>query len=955
MSSPPCLIEGGVMRTNRSAWMASALVLGVGTLVGGALLCVFNGKRPEPEKEHEQRHATPDDEALQEAGIDADDATLLNFLRDRSNADEDLRDLDAVVRRLGSDSFRERKEASDKLTKLELVALPLLYRAKNDPDLEVVTRATECIERIQKRTRASLPLAAVRLLLRSHPAGTVETLVRYLPYAGDDRVVEETYFGLEAAAARATRIDPSLVDALTDVFPARRALAGCLAARWGNVGEKNKALPLLMDDAPLVRLRTAQGFLAAGVKEAIPTLIGLLNERSPAIAWQAEELLVWAAGDQAPEQTVGSPTEESAKQCQAAWQDWWKNNQRLLDLGKRIQTGVRPMLALAWVEIGNGRKEHAIRLYGSDGWPHWQLAGLGKPTSFQFVGEDRLLLAEDGDPVRGTAARVSERYTSGDVAWTQRLDRSYPGRYRRLPGGNTLIAGIAEVEEWDAERKPLYRYSIPSYDVRILDHLQRMTSGRVLCSSHDGKSVFDIDLTRSVGTEKLPGLGASKGACSIGSLLSGDLIVVTKEGDVIKIDPDGRNIWQCAVTGAWQFCNGSADRNIAVTGCRGNVVRYVEIDATGKPVVQLFLEGNEVQPCLPLMRVGFHNPIPTNLDDAAVRENLAALRSDSSLRRKRAALFLQFLGRSVDVRFSSELLPALADDDATIRHALASILKDQGEASLPILLKGLEYDNVNVKIESCLCIGQLRSAAQAAVPALIRLLHDKNTVVRGRAAITLGLIGPSAKEAVLPLINAFQAAHADDDIRHSIARALWLIGPEARAACPLLIKAMADPSESVGWEAARALGSIGVADPTVLPSLRRMLRDRRRLKVCAGAAFAISMIGSRAADAVPDLIDLVRYKLGAGAGGDDGSLAEACSALGSIGRDAKQAIPELIQVVKSRRVDFSTRACAAKVLGEIGVPRRDVTDCLVDAGTNQDDELRSSAINALIALRKVDE
>src|SRR5215831_16992492 len=79
-----------------------------------------------------EKAADPDEAALKEAKIATYDDALLAFLRRRSGNDKDLRDLENLVRRLGSAEFTEREEASKRLVALGWAALSRLREARAD-------------------------------------------------------------------------------------------------------------------------------------------------------------------------------------------------------------------------------------------------------------------------------------------------------------------------------------------------------------------------------------------------------------------------------------------------------------------------------------------------------------------------------------------------------------------------------------------------------------------------------------------------------------------------------------------------------------------------------------------------------------------------------------------------------------------------------------------------------
>ena len=102
-----------------------------------------------------------------------------------------------------------------------------------------------------------------------------------------------------------------------------------LPASWVGAAAQRAAVRKLMsaDRNAWVRLRAAQGILAARDASALPVLIDLLREPSVAMGWQAEELLRWAAAA-APKEVYGKGSERERNACHAAWSgkrwlEWW--------------------------------------------------------------------------------------------------------------------------------------------------------------------------------------------------------------------------------------------------------------------------------------------------------------------------------------------------------------------------------------------------------------------------------------------------------------------------------------------------------------------------------------------------------------------------------------------------------------------------------------------------------
>jgi hypothetical protein len=257
---------------------------------------------------------------LKAAGVQTDLTGLLAFFRKRTLGRPDQERVAALVRRLGDDSFQVREKASADLVTLGTSALPFLRRALQDPDLEIRRRAGECLKQI--RRGPNLAIAGARLL-QAHPsAETCAALLDYLPFAEDDLAEEEVLATLSAMGVPTSRRYPVLTQALADPDPRRRAAAALVLAPWG-LAEHRVALRRLLTDADAgVRMRTAQGFIAAGDKSAIPTLVALLTEGTQDAARHAETVLEWLAAEQAPHARLG--TDPSARrQCRTAWEGWW--------------------------------------------------------------------------------------------------------------------------------------------------------------------------------------------------------------------------------------------------------------------------------------------------------------------------------------------------------------------------------------------------------------------------------------------------------------------------------------------------------------------------------------------------------------------------------------------------------------------------------------------------------
>jgi HEAT repeat protein len=194
------------------------------------------------------------------------------------------------------------------------------------------------------------------------------------------------------------------------------------------------------------------------------------------------------------------------------------------------------------------------------------------------------------------------------------------------------------------------------------------------------------------------------------------------------------------------------------------------------------------------------------------------------------------------------LVKALEDKDpAVVANAIAA-LASLGPKALThiddaLANKGLRHYAVRL-------IARLGGEADAAVPALIEILgkqtnSPEDVEFTREAHFALSAIGPAAKDAIPVLVKAL--ASNDEEAAASAAYALGKIGDEARAAVPALQRA--EGSESVIVQAASvfALWQIQPSNPArrikATSLLVKALDDERDL-VRAGAATMLGDLGS---------------------------------------------------------------------------------------------------------------
>jgi hypothetical protein len=153
-------------------------------------------------------------------------------------------------------------------------------------------------------------------------------LLAYLPHAENESVLDELKSALIAVAYDDMGVaDPSVVKALGDKQPLRRAAAAVALAQVNMVRHQDDLRKLLKDPAPSVRLPAALALAGAGEPEAISTLIDLLGDLVDKRARESiEDFLTNLAGELGPKVALGED-ETARRKARDAWARWWHDTE----------------------------------------------------------------------------------------------------------------------------------------------------------------------------------------------------------------------------------------------------------------------------------------------------------------------------------------------------------------------------------------------------------------------------------------------------------------------------------------------------------------------------------------------------------------------------------------------------------------------------------------------------
>jgi HEAT repeat protein len=869
-----------------------------------------------------------DEELLKEAGCGADAASLLRFLRDRSRDEADPGQIPKLIRQLGSDNFADREQAAHDLVLFGGLARPRLQRAAEDPDVEIARRAKACLQQLQGAVSQEVPAAAVRLLLQRRPAGTVEALLRYLPFVREEALEVEIAYGLEALAVTGGKLQSALLAALRDKAPARRALAACLVGHHGDSEARAAVRKLLADAEPLVRLRAAQGLLAARDKAALPVLIALLDEPAVEISWQAEELLHWAAGDSAPEAVVGAATAVKRRCCREAWEAWQRQHGADIDLTKIDARLRRVGLLLLCRSRGthpNDKTPGGVWLRGCDGKPRWHLQG--SITDVQLLPGNRVLLCEEQ---RDTSPPVPK-----DVAEWMAKTPEGRDRLRRLTEASA-DSYLARAVERDLQGSVLWQAE-PS---AVASHAQRLADGNTFIThASKGSAAFvgpDEKLTSPLQTGVLRHPGER------------EVLSPTGETRMVGLS---RLFWADGEHGLLAEYDPLAKRHrrmVWFDDRADTAFRTLDVLPNGH-----WLVGDVLSRAVMLAP---HNSGKTVPHTARVREidtNGKTVWQYQGVYAASAARVPN--GNTVLLRggfWGIDFHPDLFEVDAAGKKVWEDLsvghVNTPGKKVWEDFTGGHNLRRVRV----CLPLVRLGFDQPAAAPLdldapayRVKGLKDKDPEARWRAAQFLKELGPKAAAVLPELAEALKAE--DPDVSWQVAEILGKLGPKAAPVIPELVEALADSDWRVVEAAFGALEGIG---PTTLPAILEALQDKRAL-VRAHALGVLNNWKYRGQIPKGEIKSVVRKMLAAVHDEDAFVRRSAVSSLKFFADDSDEVLPALVAALKDKEVAehprYGRRSVAQDAANALISFRARAVPPLLEATKDEDRELSDAAIRSL--------
>lgn len=430
-----------------------------------------------------------DQKTLKAVGLGVDGPALLEYFRKRTFKEANPKEMQALIQQLGDKEFVVREKAFAGLITLGPSAMVGLKQAEASADTEVRERAKDLRDRLEAKAEPPIQAATARLLAKTRPAGAAEVMLAFLPFAPDQTVTDEICKALGSVAAPGGKIEPAVLNALSDKLPIKRGAAAEALVR----ADLQKSLPdpakhladvrkLLKDPDPGVRLRAGLSLVSRKEKEAMPALVELLQHLPPEQMWPVEEILIRLAGDKTPNVSLGT-TEDTRKACYAAWNTWLKDNPQL-SLAKLDE--IAPLLGRTVivqqkirVAVG-GRVSGEVVELGKDNKPIWKFDVTSYPVDAQVYeekGETRVAVAEF------QASQVTIRNTKGDVLKDFRVGGN-PIGVQRTDKGNIFVVLQNRLVEFDMTGKETYAYNRANHDIF---RAKKLANGEVALITSSGQ------------------------------------------------------------------------------------------------------------------------------------------------------------------------------------------------------------------------------------------------------------------------------------------------------------------------------------------------------------------------------------------------------------------------------------------------------------------------------------
>ncbi len=306
----------------------------------------------------------------------------------------------------------------------------------------------------------------------------------------------------------------------------------------------------------------------------------------------------------------------------------------------------------------------------------------------------------------------------------------------------------------------------------------------------------------------------------------------------------------------------------------------------------------------------------------------------------------------------------LGDRDAGVRSAALRALDlvgpEAGVAPPATLVAALDDPSADNRAAAATAITSFKHGLDSLIPLILRSMEHEEPRRRAEYRRALERVNsPAITAAIIPALTQ-ALERPDPDVRYGAVSLLVVLGPDAEAAIPALIRTLTDsidsdaaepsgedPARTAAWALGEVAPSTDRADEAIaaLTSVLPRAGPARRNAV----AYALGQFSRSAAVAIPALIDVLRQTQATDASVADGD--SAAFALGQIApgtASADEAIAALtVALDASSRY---TRIVAIKSLLRFRPVSVQALPRLQRLATDPDAEIRAAAAAAVVAL-----
>lgn len=529
------------------------------------------GKRP---TQMLQEAVASDENLLKAEKIELTEAALLEYFRKRTLSEKDQKHFRALVKSLGSSSYVVREQASKQLVKEGTPVLAFLKEMEFDSNIELARRASECLRTIRGKSNTAVPIAAAHLLAKPtaqkdhSPSEAIRSLLAYIPFADDDSVEEEILTCLTLLSLREPKVEPAIEKALSDASVVRRGAAAYVIGHVGTKEQVAKIPAMLEDPQPIVRLRAAQGLVAARDKNALSSFVKLLQSAPAPYLPRVEEILYRVAEDKGPNETIVATSSDSRDKAAKAWAKWLEDNQDRIDLTRlNDRESYLGLITIAEYDNQIGNIQGQVWEGTRGGQKRWNFSGVMGAMDAQTLPNGRVLVAENN------ANRVTERDSKGEIKWEFRTPNN-PICCQRLPNGNTFIASYNMVMEIKPDKSEAYRI-MPGPQFYIFS-AHKARNGHIVAITAQGQ-IMEMDQTgKTLNTVQAQTLG---NWCSVELQPNGNYLIASLSQNMVReLDRKGNEVWSKGFPGVFRATK-LPNGNVLVASM--NTKEVAEMDRSG--------------------------------------------------------------------------------------------------------------------------------------------------------------------------------------------------------------------------------------------------------------------------------------------------------------------------------------------------------------------------------------